>query len=230
MSYEKPNFTADQQAQRWLDRRNIENLMGRRFSYKLLKQEDRELKELWCKKAADPVLGFNDGCYKGYDAISGYFEALAKQADERVGYAKANYEALADKADSELHGVGSLSPYTLTTPVIEIAADGQTAKGLWYIVGAASDIGKNGSEAAWYRGKLAADFVLEDGAWKIWHLLEISDVFCRAGTNWVGNELAAEDFAAADTALPAKNAPAPAAKPGVPVPYGSFDSTFSYGV
>jgi len=230
MSYAKPAYTAEQQAQRWLDRRTIENLMGKRFSLRILKQPGTELAELWCKKAPDPVLGFNDGSYKGYDAIAAYFAALAQQDAERVKYAKANYEAVADKADEELHGVGALSPYTLTTPVIEIAEDGETAKGLWYIVGAASDMGKAGAEAAWYRGKLAVDFVKEDGAWKIWHLLELADVFCKAGTNWADGQLTNGTFAAVDTPLPAYNAPAADAKPGVPVPYGSFADTFSYGL
>ncbi len=232
MQYEKPSYTAEQQAQRWLDRRSIENLMGKRFSLKILKKEGEEFAQLWCKKAKDPCLGTAKGYYKGYDDIASYFGAIEALTTERIAYAKANYPQVADKADAELRGVGALSPYTLTTPIVEIAEDGQTAKGLWYIVGADSEMGKNGAEAAWYRGKLAVDFIKEDGAWKIWHLLEVPDVYCYAGTNWADGMLTPETFAAADTALPAVSAPLDekASKPGVPVPYSSFDKTFSYGI
>lgn len=228
MSYQKPNFTAQQQAQRWLDRRTIENLMGKRFSLKMLAQQANELEEVWCK-TAEPCLGCKDGYYKGREALEAYFAAIGQQYAQRVQYAKANYD-LSGKTDEELHGVGSLSPYTLSTPLIEVADDGNTAKGMWYIIGAASEMGKKGAEAAWYRGKVWVDFIKEDDQWKIWHLTELADVFCYAGTNWADAMLEEKDFAAVDTALPAVNVPAAVSVPAIPVPYGTFEDTFSYGI
>jgi len=63
----------------------------------------------------------------------------------------------------------------LTTPIIEIAGDGKTAKGIWYspgvnIVGSVRDGGKTGMKGEWRMTKYAVDFAKEDGKWKIWHI------------------------------------------------------------
>lgn len=63
---------------------------------------------------------------------------------------------------------GALHMHAMLTPVIEIAADGQTAKGVWDSFG--PNIA-NGSEIGdWLWLKYGVDFVKEDGQWKIWHL------------------------------------------------------------
>jgi len=48
----------------------------------------------------------------------------------------------------------------MTTPIIEVAEDAQTARGLWIM------IGSEGSN--WAAGQFAMDFIKEDGEWKIW--------------------------------------------------------------
>jgi len=64
--------------------------------------------------------------------------------------------------------------HTNTTPIIEVAGDGKTAKGVWYSPGVGlmakivGDDAQVGSVFFWE--KYAGDFVLEDGQWKIWHL------------------------------------------------------------
>ena len=63
---------------------------------------------------------------------------------------------------------GQLHVHAMLTPVIEVAADGRTAKGVWDSFGpninSGSDIGN------WLWVKYAVDFIKEDGAWKIWHM------------------------------------------------------------
>jgi len=61
---------------------------------------------------------------------------------------------------------GRLHIHTLTTPIVEVAADCQTVKGAWYSPGIESDA-KTGQ---WAWMKYGADFIKEDGVWKIWHL------------------------------------------------------------
>jgi hypothetical protein len=63
----------------------------------------------------------------------------------------------------------------LTTPVIEIAGDGKTAKGIWYspgvnIVGSVIEDGKTSMRGDWRMTKYGVDFVKEDGKWKIWNI------------------------------------------------------------
>ncbi|MDB9822197.1 nuclear transport factor 2 family protein [Deltaproteobacteria bacterium] len=63
--------------------------------------------------------------------------------------------------------------HTNTTPIIEIAGDGKTAKGIWYSpgIGLSTHIEGNNVSAGgtFFWEKYGADFVKEDGEWKIWH-------------------------------------------------------------
>lgn len=64
--------------------------------------------------------------------------------------------------------------HTSTTPVIEVAGDGKTAKGVWYSPGlgmlAAFKDRKIAVSGSMFWEKYAGDFIVEDGVWKIWHL------------------------------------------------------------
>jgi hypothetical protein len=65
---------------------------------------------------------------------------------------------------------GTMFEHQLTTPIIEVAEDGQTAKGLWFSPGHETYPGPDGKlQAKWCWGKFGADFIKEDGKWKIWH-------------------------------------------------------------
>jgi hypothetical protein len=59
---------------------------------------------------------------------------------------------------------------TLTTPIIQVAGDGKTAKGIWMSPGLDSSIVDGKPEADWAWFKYGTDFIKEDGVWKIWHL------------------------------------------------------------
>jgi len=60
--------------------------------------------------------------------------------------------------------------HCMTTPIIEVAADGKTAKGLWLMYGAETFKPPQEKEAKanWAAGQFAMDFIKEDGEWKIW--------------------------------------------------------------
>ena len=67
--------------------------------------------------------------------------------------------------------IGQMYMHPLTTPLIEVAGDGQTAKGIWISPGQeATSIGSDVLKAYWAWLKYGADFVKEDGKWKFWHL------------------------------------------------------------
>jgi len=72
----------------------------------------------------------------------------------------------------ENEGIGSMIMHTLTTPIIEVAGDGRTAKGMWYSPGQVTEIGSDGKPIAmWMWEKYGVDFVKEGGKWKLWHIL-----------------------------------------------------------
>lgn len=74
-------------------------------------------------------------------------------------------------------GGGRLEIHTLCTPVIEVAGDAKTAKGLWWSPGCETGGNVGDLAASWSWEKFAADFICEDGKWYIWHFLQI-DIFC----------------------------------------------------
>ncbi len=70
--------------------------------------------------------------------------------------------------------------HTQETPVIEVALDGKTAKGLWYSIGQSvrgevDSSGKTSVGTGWMWEKYGVDFIKEDGKWKIWHLVNLMD-------------------------------------------------------
>ncbi len=82
-------------------------------------------------------------------------------------------------------GIGTNVFHPLTTPCIEIARDGKTAKGIWYTPGQATEIGEDGKPyAMWIWEKYGVDFVKEDGEWKIWHIHMFYDIVCPVGQVW----------------------------------------------
>ena len=148
------------------------------------------------------------------------------------------------RQEEALRGVGTMDYKPIDTPVVEIAADGQTAKGIWCIRGSHSKILPSGPVAYWEWGWFAADFILEDGAFRIWHLQYLQEILRPNGHPWYGSENvypALPEFApAADFHFPVPDHPAvlrakytadrPFTKtPRVPEPYDTFADTFSYG-
>lgn len=69
---------------------------------------------------------------------------------------------------------GLLEIHQITTPVLEVAGDNQTAKGLWMSTGAILMLHDDGAEEGhsftWDTGKYAVDFLHTEQGWKIWHL------------------------------------------------------------
>ena len=82
---------------------------------------------------------------------------------------------------------GLLIEHTLTTEVLEIAGDRQTAKGVWISPGHETFPIVDGElpKAHWSWGRYAMDFVREDGQWKIWHLHVLTTFRTPFGQDWV---------------------------------------------
>jgi len=108
------------------------------------------------------------GIFKGYDG------AKRTMVDSEKYYldlhAKGMRKTYPDlELDNEADGW--LALWHTASPVIEVAGDGKTAKGVWssiYLTSKTYD--KVGApESKWFWYKIAVDFVKEDGEWKIWH-------------------------------------------------------------
>lgn len=237
-------FTTEQLVERWEHLRAIKNLMGRMSADYTLKKEGQMYEKYWAKRA-DVSLAINEGWYLGAEAVRGYYQTLADQitAQSRL-IADIFPKELGDKSEAELNGVGTMDYKPVDTPVVEIAADGKTAKGIWCIRGSHSKILPSGPVAYWEWGWFAADFILEDDAFKLWHLQYLQEVCRPSGHPWYGSEEVYPELpefaAAAEFQFPTPTIPEDirarysaqrpfVPSPRVPEPYETFDETFSYG-
>lgn len=103
--------------------------------------------------------------------------------------------------ESEKDRRGLLAEHALTTPVIEVADDLQTAKAIWISPGheAGTDYEDGSFEAGWLWGRYAMDFKRVNGQWKIWHFQMYSTFRCGYYKSWA--DVPASDLAAEKTVL-----------------------------
>lgn len=212
----------------------IANIMGAFTFLNCYKQHKRQF-ENWSHN--EPTITLNDGKYVGYEAVKAFFvdyhEAQTRWANETMR--KLFPEELGGKSDEEIWAVGSNTVLNFTTPLIEVAFDGQTAKGMWYVYGSTTEVYSTGPKAAWNFGRCAVDFVKEDGVWKIWHMTMFTDIQCPVGGNWGKDKMYPHEGV---------EIPEPTVKehyytgygedflslvePPLPKPYDIFANTFSY--
>ena len=134
------------------------------------------------------VAAFN---FRQADAVLNHF-ALEREGvsveycDEGVFTGAASVEKIIREVVGAPVQPGEMLDMQLTTPMIEIADDLQTAKCLWWVPGAGAIPRVNGDPMAiWAWGQLAVDFVNENGSWKIWHLHYFRFIKCDYKKGWV---------------------------------------------
>ncbi len=239
-------YTTEQLVQRFEDQRAIKNLMGKYANLVILNREGEIFEKFWSKNESDLYLGFNDGSYKGKDAVKSYYDAEVERT-ALVGklLQKRFPEQLGNLTDDELYGIGPFKVRPLACPVIEVAGDGKSAKGLWHCQGAYNNVESAGPVAYWTWGYFAVDFIKEGDDWKIWHLLYVNDVDSYCGVSW-GKPY--EKYPDLPEFAPLKDFKYPAYSkekcireiyspkrkltpaPQIPMPYESFKDTFTYAI
>ena len=237
------NLQIEHLVERWEDRRDVKNQMGKFVHYLLLKKEADMVDDLWSKRD-DICYGVNDGWYAGQDAVRGFFGWFPGYTAKVAACLKAKFpEKLEGKTDDEIFGIGLMEIKSISNYVIEVAEDGQTAKGFCSLFGFNTTVDTRGPISNWILGTLTIDFVYEDDMWKIWHMQYLVDI-----DNPAGNKLGEGDYPDLPEfeALRGLEAPKPsnpaavyekysgtrkATKlPPLPVPYTTFAETFSYGM
>jgi hypothetical protein len=109
-------------------------------------------------------------------------QLFATQPDSRVYFGTQGYWQGSDaaqkatQANMELMGtkvskVGMIAFHLMANPIIEVAGDGKTAKGVWVASGmiAMKDHMTGKPIASWEWNRYGIDFIKEDGKWKLWH-------------------------------------------------------------
>ncbi len=178
------------QASRARDRQQVENLFSQ-YMYLHNAFRDTEIIPLWAKKGTPDVRAqySNLGVYTDWDKIMSYHQGRPSPR-------------------------GKLVQHYVTTPMVEVAGDGQTAKGLWVVNGIESGLvepehAKNMPEwmfekelvngkKVWMHNvylKYGVDFIKQDGQWKIWHFHCFEVARAPYSLGWIPFAAAAQDDA-----------------------------------
>jgi hypothetical protein len=104
---------------------------------------------------------------------------------------------------------GKFESNLIGSPAIEVAGDGKTAKGVWRSLQTVGKMHDNEDKphAMWIWWQIGADFVKEDGEWKIWHYVKNPVYATTFDKSWVDNAIAKATGAGAGPGA----GPAPAA-------------------
>ena len=184
--FERKTYTEQQAARLLWDVESVMDLMNRRVYYQMTGRHRQELEDLW---VAEPEhrrtasLGSNYGYYQGMgEVIRFYVTEFEAQRQQILSDFCAQHPEIENIPENRMIGYTCMMPNS--TPLVEVAQDGQTAQGIWYTI-AQETVGRPGghSEGLWRGEKIAADFVREGERWKIWHLVVSNDYFNPAGTN-----------------------------------------------
>jgi hypothetical protein len=213
----------DQRAARLEAAAQVRNVMGR-YSYWHSANMHAECVDLFALGTPGVRAEMMWGVYDGADGIRKLYEGWHRH--------------LGPAAD-----VGSMHMHTLTSPVIEVAGDLRTARGVWIspgheTMGPAEGGGQARAHWAWC--KYGCDFAVEDGAWKIWHLHVYGIFFTPYDQPWTA---ATDDAPVVDppftpAALAADRPPTTrwmysanavyVNEPAPPDPYDTFDERDAY--
>lgn len=235
-----------QEISRWEAQRTIKNLMGKYVLTMLLEEREEAYDRFWSGRE-DVCLGVNEGWYAGAEAIRGYYAAQARRtAAESELLTSLFPEKVADLSPEQKYGIGHLDNRPVSTPVIVVAGDGETAKGMWTSMGCYTCFDPEfGPQSHWNWSVFAVDFVKENMNWRIWHMRDVTEIDALCGRDWTKppREVQARpEFQALKAVeVPGPNRPAAlhtpwsvkrlrADMPSLPRPYQSFGDTFSYGM
>ena len=159
----------------------IQNVMSWHVMYHCYGEHRAEMENIWVQEYENQMtasFGQNQGFMVGYGSIwDGYVEghdtswlSSAKRYCQNNGI---DISGWTDEQILEVYGgVGQLLLHVTTTSIIEVAKDGKTAKAFWYSPGMIAESGSSGN-TIWEA--YGADFVQENGVWKLWHLHMFTD-------------------------------------------------------
>jgi hypothetical protein len=154
----------EQNVQKLLDIREIENLMAK-YAYLHTAGRHEETAQLFALKTPGVRVDLM-GVYEGAEGVR---RAMVK-THQSMNIGKP----------------GFLFVHTQCTPVIEVAGDGKTAKGVWMSPGLETrqDPQTGKFVAYWLWGNYAVDFIKEDGQWRFWHFHVYPYMVARYDQSW----------------------------------------------
>jgi len=163
----------------------VQNVFSKHAFYHQASKHCEEIADIWVAEDG-PNAKTARWMLSGSTLLQGIAAVKDKYCTQHVEGQKKTLEELSKKVPSvknipeNIGAGGEYVMHTQETPVIEVAGDGKTAKGIWYSIGLAvrgsvDESGKTSVSTGWMWEKYAVDFINENGEWKIWHLLNLMD-------------------------------------------------------
>lgn len=165
----------------------IENIMARHSYYHAAIMNREELETLWSKEREDELVwSQNFGRWIGINKLIPYYappSQVERGESIKSAFLELHPEYTERLKDLDVRGLSEMSTHVLSTSVIEVSADGMSAKGVWYTPGFAlrsNDPGRDIMDVSWMWEKYGADFIFENGEWKFLRLLICMDIMAGA--------------------------------------------------
>jgi hypothetical protein len=175
------------------DALEIQNVFSMHEYYHAVGRHSDEVDAIWATKT--PGLAMEEavlnGRYVGLEAVRAYYvDWFDKEFFGVMRRAMREMYPDVDPGPDTGPPFGVRILHTLTTPVIEVAEDRQTAKAVWISPGyiAAPMGGK--LQGLWHWDRYAIDFAREGDGWKIWHLWVGKDFSTPYEHSWVEDYVA----------------------------------------
>lgn len=169
MTQEEINRTLLKEIQRLKDLHAVQEIMSRYFHLHAAGLHKKVYDTFFAKKQPDVSADVaNLGRWEGPEAVKSlFYEHLPAIEGDRVG---------------------QMYIHCIDTPALQIAGDGKTAKGVWFSPGHETVKVDGELKAVWCWSYYAADFIREDGEWKIWHYHCYAMVKTPFEQSWVDKE------------------------------------------
>ena len=221
--------SVEERLQRIEDILEIQNIMGK-YPYYVMAGMQAEIGEKFFAKKASGI--------RVYFGEQGYWEG--PDAPQRAG---GGVMAGGTEEERQARRVGMMAMHCPICPVVEVARDGKTAKGVWISDG--METGRNSVtgqlDPHWAWGAYGVDFINEGGEWKFWHF-HIYRLFApHYNVSWVeweadappsmmprGQKFQLKTDGPAVDDRPYRANEVFVFKPDPPEPYETWDDTFTY--
>ncbi len=233
-------MSANSPAARWAALLAVKNQMGRYTRALLHKEESTILQRFWSRRE-DICLGLNEGWYLGRESIGRYYDHLEEKTRESDRAMKTLFPGL----EPDARGIGYLEMKSLSTDLVEVAGDGESARAMWNCAGQKVEYTAAGPVTFLTYGTFAVDFIREEGEFRIWNLQYLEDISHPQGEKW-WEEVRERPSMEAFEALAAMAPPAPDVPqrlyeaystgrhmprlPALPEPYETLGETATYGM
>lgn len=171
----------EKQIERWEAQREIKNLMGRYVRALLHKEEGSILHRFWSHRE-DISLGRNEGWYLGRDSIENWYRQLEKRMEQTDQCMKKRFGGVQEVQQGR--GIGYLPMQALSSDLVELAQDGESARGMWACSGQDTEFTTAGPVTMLTFGTYGVDFVREEDGFRILHMQYLEEIRHPQGEKW----------------------------------------------